>query len=132
MADIATLTAFITSLKAATDIAKAIKDADFSLERAETKLKMAELIEALADAKMHAAEIRDVIHERDERIAELERTLNVKGKMIHKSPFFYMEGDEIPFCPKCWEANARAIHLVLSDDGLGTCPNCDWYGRLNN
>jgi hypothetical protein len=123
MTDIATISAFITSIKAATDMAKAIKETEFSLEKAETKLKMAELIEALADAKMHAAEIRDVIHEKDRIIVELEQTLNTRKQMSYKPPFYYMEGDAIPFCPKCWEVNRQGCHL-LDHGHYYDCLNC--------
>ncbi len=44
MPDIAAISAFVGSIKTAAEIAKAIKEAGLSLEKAETKLKMAELI----------------------------------------------------------------------------------------
>ncbi len=46
--DIAAIGSLLSSLKTATDIAKFIKDSDVSLEKAETKLKLAELVSALA------------------------------------------------------------------------------------
>src|SRR5262245_12510651 len=72
MPDISAITAILASIKHATDIAKVVKDADYSLENAETKLKMAELIGSLADVKMQAAEIKELVLEKDKRIAELE------------------------------------------------------------
>ena len=62
--DIAALSALLGSLKTATDIARFIKDSDLSLEKAETKLKLAELISALADAKIEAAKIQQLLLER--------------------------------------------------------------------
>ena len=41
MPDIATIGAFLTSIKTATEIAKALREVDVSLEKAETKLKIA-------------------------------------------------------------------------------------------
>ena len=52
MTDLATVTAVLGNIKTAMDIAKAIKDADVSVERAEMKFKLAEMMTALADAKM--------------------------------------------------------------------------------
>lgn len=46
MPDIITFAAFLGSIKTATEIAKAIKLSDSSLEKAELKLKIAELIES--------------------------------------------------------------------------------------
>lgn len=48
MPDIATISAFLGSIKTATELAKAIKGADLSLEKAETKLKMANLIQKMS------------------------------------------------------------------------------------
>ena len=43
-----------------------------SLEKAETKLKSADLVSSLADAKLEAAKIQDLLLEKDRRIKELE------------------------------------------------------------
>jgi hypothetical protein len=56
--DPTTIGALLTSLKAATDIAKFIRGSDLSIERAELKLKLAELVEALANAKLEAADVQ--------------------------------------------------------------------------
>lgn len=58
MADIATISAIFSSVKTATEIAKLIKDSNTSLEEAEIKLKMAELISALADIKIELSEVQ--------------------------------------------------------------------------
>ena len=128
MPDIATMSAFIGSIKTATELAKAIKGADLSLEKAETKLKMAELISALADAKIQAAEIQDLLQEKDKKIRELEKSLENKSKLIrHNGKYF--ESDENgnstgdPYCSKCWEANNKMIHLT-NWEGMEICPTC--------
>ncbi len=76
--EITSITAFIGSIKTATEIAKTIKDAGTTLEQAEAKFKMAELISLLADAKIQAAEIQEVILEKDKRIKELEELFKIK------------------------------------------------------
>ncbi len=103
MPDIATITAFIGSIKTATDIAKAIKDADLSLEKAESKLKLAELIEALAEAKIQAADIQEVIQEKDREITRLKKSfefnsiLERNGNAYYKKEKLGLLIDE-PFC----------------------------------
>jgi hypothetical protein len=52
MADLASISAMLSSIKAATDIAKAIREGSIALEQAEYKLQLAELIDKLVDAKM--------------------------------------------------------------------------------
>ncbi len=116
MPDVATIGAFLTSLKAATDIAKALKSADISLENAETKLKMAELIESLADAKMQAADIQEVIQEKDKRIAELEAEFDSKSKLVRHYDAYYEIDDTgqptgAPYCSHCWEVNHKRVHV---------------------
>jgi hypothetical protein len=56
---ISDISAILTSVKTATDIAKLLKASDVSLEKAETKLKLADLIGALADVKMQLADVRE-------------------------------------------------------------------------
>lgn len=57
MADMAAISQVPSSIKAASDIVKLLKETNVSLEKAETKLKLAELVGALADAKLEVAEV---------------------------------------------------------------------------
>ena len=52
MPDFSAIGAVLGSLKTATEIAKFIRESDFSIERAEMKMKVADLIGALADVKL--------------------------------------------------------------------------------
>ncbi|MDQ3799732.1 MAG: hypothetical protein M3384_09790 [Acidobacteriota bacterium] len=129
MPDLAAISPFLGSIKTATELAKAIKGADLSLEKAETKLKMAELISALADAKIQAAEIQDLLLEKEAKIKELERSLEKKSTLIrHKGMYF--ESDENgnpvgePFCSNCWESKNKAVHLDTIGGSLHKCPSC--------
>src|SRR5258708_2315587 len=116
-AEITTLTALLGSVKHATDIAKALRDAGSSLERAEMKLKMADLMESLADARISAIEIQDTIREQSKEIERLEEAFRFKEKLIRVHDAFF-EIDEVgepfgePYCTRCWEVNHRAIHIV--------------------
>jgi len=140
MPDLATISAFLGSIKTATEIAKAIKGAEVSLEKAEIKLKMAELISALADVKIQAAEIQEVILEKDKEIAELKNLIQTKSQLIRENNLYYELGDtefRKPFCPHCWEVNQSIIHLISTItpylpqfDSL-TCLKCkNSYKRL--
>jgi len=68
MPDIATISSILTSIKTATEIAKFLKDTNISLERAETKLKLAEMVSALADARLKTAEIQELLIEKDKKM----------------------------------------------------------------
>ena len=64
----------------------------------------------------------------DEKIEELERNLNMQKELVFRKPFFYLGGDPAPFCPGCWDAKKKAIHLVnrhVSGFGMQmVCPVC--------
>lgn len=45
-------------------------------------------------------------------IKELRELRNLSAKMVFKKPFYFIDGDEVPFCPKCWEADGKAIHMA--------------------
>ncbi len=47
---------------------------------------------------------------------DLKATIALTKTMIFKPPFFYQEGDPIPFCPACWEGEHKAIHLMYSHE----------------
>jgi hypothetical protein len=104
----------LASIKTATEIAKLLKDADFSLEKAEFKLKLADLVGALADAKLQIVSVQDVVAEKDKTIKELEQQLDLKGKMKYERPFYWKQDDDQkdgPFCQKCYDSNNKLIRL---------------------
>lgn len=136
MPDILAINATITAIKHSIDIAKAIKEADSTLEKAELKLKIAELIESLANAKISAIEFQEVVQEKVSRIAELENLLKFKANLVRKEGMFF-ESDENgnptkePYCSNCWDSKQLKIHLTQSQDTFFTCPNCkNEYGKF--
>ena len=128
MPDIATISSILTSLKAATEIAKFLKDSDISLEKAETKLKLAELVSALADTKFEIAEIQELLIEKDKKIKGLQHALTQHEKMVWRDPVYYMQtedGEEGPFCPQCYDSGRKIIRLQTYDNGCWHCETCD-------
>ena len=80
--DIPTISAILTGVKSATEIAKYLKDSDISFEKAETKLKLADLIGALADVKMQLADVRELLIDKDEEIRKLQDELKMQGDLF--------------------------------------------------
>ena len=122
-----TISAALSSIKTATDIAKLIKESDVSLEKAESKLKLAELISALADAKMQIAEIQQVLIEKDGEIRVATEQLAVKEKLQWEKPYYWLiEGTrkEGPFCQHCYDKNKELIRLQGNSDGYWECKAC--------
>jgi hypothetical protein len=126
--EITTISTLLTGIKTATDIAKLIKSSDFTLKEAEAKMKLAELISALADIKIHAADVREQISERDELIRLLQKTAAIKKKMQYEAPVYFTvdnENRDGPFCQCCYDTTEKLIRLQLgASDGTWRCASC--------
>lgn len=111
MNELSAIASTLTSLKAAADLAIALKGSATSLKDAEIKFKVAELLSNLADAKSSLADTKIEISDLKEEIDRLNRKLNEQEEMVFKKPFYFREGDDQPFCPTCWEKDQKSIHL---------------------
>ena len=115
---------YISSIKVAWDVAKALKVATDSIDDAHIKLQMADLISALADAKIEAAEHAG-------KIKELEAKLNIKASMSYWNGLYYREenGEKTgPFCPTCYDNNEKSIWVNYNAEyGHHHCKVCDNY-----
>lgn len=124
--DLTSISTVLSSLKTATEIAKLIKDSDISLEKAESKLKLAELISALADAKIEVTEVQQVLLEKDAEVRELKTQLEVKTKLQWESPYYWLienSKKDGPFCQHCYDKNRELIRLQ-GNGGYWECKAC--------
>jgi hypothetical protein len=59
---------------------------------------------------------------------ELNKKLELQGKMNFNAPFYFQDGDATPYCSSCWETKTQAIHVVTIWDSEGKsrrdCPTC--------
>ncbi len=104
---------YVTGIKAAWDLAKSLKASTDLIDDAQIKLQMAELISALADAKIEAAESA-------EKLAELQRQLNSRSSFTYENGLYYKVSDgsesrDGPFCPTCYDSDAKPIRLRSFD-----------------
>jgi hypothetical protein len=61
-----------------------------------------------------------------EDIDELKGLLSIKQTIKFSKPFYFIEGDQQPYCPKCWEVEKVLVHLTdTTDPNYHHCPNCD-------
>lgn len=113
---------YVSGLKAAWDVAKALKTATDAIDDAQLKLQMAELISALADAKIEAAE-------NAEKISELQRQLNTKSAFEFDGTKYFRidgEGEQVgPYCPTCYDSENKEIRLQPTRGGTFG----DWHCR---
>jgi len=126
--DLSSISAVLTSIKAATDIAKLIKDSDVSLEQAESKLKFTELISALADAKIQIADIQQLIIDKDTELRLAKEQIALKENLTWERPYYWiLNGSEKdgPFCQKCYDNDHKLIRLQSGTNrGFWRCRVC--------
>lgn len=130
MTDIAAISSMLSSIKVASDIAKLFRDTDLSFEKAEQKLKLAELINALADTKMQVAEIQEIIALKDRNIKELRDALDIKIKLEWQHPYYWSVDSgkkDGPFCQQCYDKDRKLIRLQGNGDGYWECKSCKNY-----
>lgn len=139
MPDITSISAAVQGVKAATDIVKSLRNADISLEKAEMKLKIADLTNALADTKIGLSEVQDLISEKNNKIRELEESIELEKNLEYKDECYFIrkeEGeDEGPFCHRCYDADQKFIHLVnvKHHKGCYFCHECEkHFGKPND
>ncbi len=139
MADLATIGTALSSLKTAVDIAKFLRETDLSLERAELKLKLAELVDALIQAKLELAEIQETLIAKDKRIADLQDAFQSKDKVVRNRDAYYVADENgkpagVPYCLRCWENDHKRRQLVsdAKEHRMNVCTTCGQkYARWN-
>jgi len=99
------------------EVAKLVKD-----------LGNMELYRQILDLQGEIMELTQENREMQNRVHELEKTLNQVKQMKFQPPFYYIEGDPVPHCPRCWEVDRRAVHFLEPVKVMaGTrydCPQC--------
>ncbi|MGB3814028.1 MAG: hypothetical protein WA950_12455 [Shinella sp.] len=124
----------ITSVTAALGLVKELREIDVQYDKAELKLKIADLTEALSEAKLGLVDIADQLREKDGQIARLQELLQFRNsKLLDRGQFRFFADEAgnpkgLPICPVC---ERRGNHLSLAQDrsrGAGGvtyyCPSC--------
>jgi hypothetical protein len=125
--DLTTISTALSSIKTATEIAKLIKNSEDSLEQAESKLRLAELISSLAEARIQIAEVQQDLSEKDALINMLKLKIADKESFMWESPYYWrIEGPEKdgPYCQHCHDKNSEKIRLQSRDNGVWKCVAC--------
>lgn len=71
-----------------------------------------ELYRKIVELEGEIIELTRTNHNLGLQLGALSKTLELKQKLSFKAPFYYAEDDPVPYCPKCWESESKAIHLV--------------------
>lgn len=125
--ELTSISAALTSIKTATDIAKLIRDSESSLQAAETKLKLADLTSALAEAKLEVTEIQQSLIDKDVLTRSLQEKLDLRERLKWDAPYYWLMNDsrkEGPFCQHCFDADNKQVRLQGNGSGFWRCTVC--------
>lgn len=114
MPDFDTFSAALSSLKTATEIAIFIKDSGVTLDKAEVKLKLADLTSALADTRIELAEIQELLIEKDKTIRNLKAKIEIQDVVMYEDRCYWKVNNnkkDGPFCQRCYDADSKLIRL---------------------
>src|SRR5690348_15811958 len=112
MTDLPSLQTALTSIKAASDILKGLRSTDTAYEKADLKLKVAELAELLADARVSVLDTQEEMRGLHARIQELEAAQDVRDRLVMRGNLYFVkEGDAErgPYCVACFEKEGRLM-----------------------
>ncbi|MEG3619256.1 hypothetical protein V5T82_12380 [Magnetovibrio sp. PR-2] len=119
----------ITSVSASIELAKGLLKVKEIAESAEAKMAIAELTSKLAESQVQVAELKTDHIRKDELIHELEKRLETRETLVRHNEM-YFRADENgnptgdPFCPRCYEADDKLIHLVHFSRSKLMCREC--------
>lgn len=93
------------------------------------KLDDQELYQKILDLQSQILELSSEIIELKNRNTELTEKLNIKENMNWQPPFYFKQGDSMPYCQLCFDSENQTIHLVYSHqsaqrDYVWNCPKC--------
>ena len=117
-----------TGITSAIGIAKALISADRAFDKAELKLKLADLMVSLAEARTDLVQVQAQTIELGEELERTKKKLAFAGTMNFEAPYYWnvAEGQrDGPYCATCWDGREHlAIHLYRAQPGYWQCHTC--------
>jgi hypothetical protein len=109
--------AALSGLKRASDIVTALVRGDVTLEKAELKLRLADVLGDLAEARVALAQTREELEENEKELERLREAVRLKEEVVRLGDAYYRKdsnglpsGD--PYCSYCIESDGRLFHLA--------------------
>jgi hypothetical protein len=80
-----------------------------------------ELVKLILDLQKEIFAIESHNLELASELASLKPQLDLPARMHTRpqSDYYFLDGDDVPFCPKCWESRGNAIHLLAPVSAAG-------------
>lgn len=116
------------SLATAVGIAKALVGAERAFDKAELKLKLADLMGELASARTDLAALHANVYRLAQELEETKNKLAFAGSMVFEAPYYFNVADggrDGPYCATCWDGRGKlAIRLYEAVPGFWVCHTC--------
>ena len=106
-------------------IVDTIKDVAVLVQKADN----IELVKHVLALQTQVQEMLEENHSLKSRVAELDKLLSFAKALKFKEPFYFADGDAVPWCARCWEAKHTAVHLVSiyrGEENRWDCPECKY------
>jgi hypothetical protein len=111
-------------------VAVSISEGFKTLASSIRKYKDPELLDQVVTLQNEVWTLQDRVRSLEKENEELRNQLKLKSKMIFRKPFYFMEGDEVPFCPRCYEGDEKCVHLLgptkVTAGMRYKCPSCNF------
>lgn len=122
----------IAAVSQAIDVAKGLRAVEKGWDAAGYKVKIAELMTALSDARMELVAAREAATDKDAEFERLKATLAGQASLVEaRGGFKYRSDDKgqpagLPVCPTCEQRDGR-MTLTIKDGSPRKvrCPVCD-------
>lgn len=108
---LASTAAAVGIIDKAVGIAKKLANDSEDLDKATLKLELVELMSELASAKMEVITTQALLFASEQKNKQLEEQLKDKAAFSFNSGVYWKAGDDIAFCPKCFEGLGKAVHM---------------------
>lgn len=99
-------------LKVFTEAIKGISDASDATLKIDLSQKIIDLQSAALELIQEKSDLLSENNELKEKIKELEDQLNTKASLIFNNSMYWLDGDENPYCPNCYDSQGKMIHLI--------------------
>lgn len=135
--DIGTISSAYSAVKTIKELGSSLLEAKID---AESKQRVTEVLETLGGVQDTLFFIREELlkaqdknHGLKEKVKELEKKLEEKGKIQYEKPSYWVIENECkdgPFCQKCYDANQMLIRLQGGNNDIWSCHECKstYYG----
>ncbi len=92
------------------------------------KMDNIELFQKILDLQTSAMALQEENRELKERVRQLEEKSRVQASLVYRNNLYWKRDEtgkeEGPYCPRCWEADGKLVHLRVNGDEGAFCLNC--------